>query len=76
MALNCNTDLIWFDHIVPCGIEGKGVTSLTNELGRHVSVAEVLPLFLESFKNVFGCELIEFPRDEADAILDHVHHTE
>ena len=28
LALNCNIDLTWFDHIVPCGIEGKGVTSL------------------------------------------------
>merc|ERR1719357_1142366 len=34
LALNCNIDLAWFDHIVPCGIEGKGVTSLTQELGR------------------------------------------
>ncbi|KAJ1535569.1 hypothetical protein HK096_002309 [Nowakowskiella sp. JEL0078] len=31
-ALNCTTDMSWFDYIVPCGIEGKGVTSLQEEL--------------------------------------------
>ena len=42
-ALNCNPDLSWFDRIVPCGIADAGVTSLTAELGREVTVAEVLP---------------------------------
>ena len=43
-ALNCDPDLTWFDRIVPCGIADAGVTSLTKELGRDVSVAEVLPI--------------------------------
>jgi lipoyl(octanoyl) transferase len=43
-ALNCNPDLSWFDRIVPCGIADAGVTSLTRELGREVSVAEILPI--------------------------------
>lgn len=34
LALNCDNDLTWFDHIVPCGIVGKGVTSLSKETGR------------------------------------------
>ncbi|XP_021437497.1 putative lipoyltransferase 2, mitochondrial [Oncorhynchus mykiss] len=33
LALNCNTDMGWFENIVPCGIVGKGVTSLSQELG-------------------------------------------
>jgi lipoyl(octanoyl) transferase len=42
-ALNCDCDLRWFDRIVPCGIRDAGVTSLTRETGRPVTVAEVLP---------------------------------
>lgn len=34
-ALNCNTDLQWFNHIVPCGLVGKGVTSLSEQLRRE-----------------------------------------
>ena len=43
-ALNCDADLTWFDRIVPCGISDAGVTSLSRELGRDVSVADVLPV--------------------------------
>jgi lipoyl(octanoyl) transferase len=43
-ALNCDPDLAAFDRIVPCGIADAGVTSLSAELGREVTVAEVLPL--------------------------------
>lgn len=39
-ALNCDTDLSWFDRIVPCGIADAGVTSLSAELGRPVGPAE------------------------------------
>lgn len=44
MALNCDPDLTAFDTIIPCGIEDADVTSLSAELGRDVTVAEVLPL--------------------------------
>ena len=40
-ALNCNNDLTWFDRIVPCGIRDAGVTTLSKELGRDISVSEV-----------------------------------
>ncbi len=43
-ALNCDCDLSAYDRIVPCGIRDAGVTSLSAELGRDVTVAEVLPL--------------------------------
>jgi lipoyl(octanoyl) transferase len=43
-SLNCDCDLSAFDRIVPCGIRDAGVTSLSAELGRDVTVAEVLPI--------------------------------
>jgi lipoyl(octanoyl) transferase len=43
-AINCDCDLTYFDRIVPCGIRDAGVTSLTAELGRPVTVADVLPV--------------------------------
>ncbi|MGH3362445.1 MAG: lipoyl(octanoyl) transferase LipB [Nocardioides sp.] len=42
-ALNCDVDLGWYDRFVPCGIADAGVTSLSQELGRTVTVADVLP---------------------------------
>ncbi len=43
-ALNCDVDLAWYERFVPCGIADAGVTTLSEELGRDVTVAEVLPL--------------------------------
>ena len=42
-ALNCDTDLAWADVIIPCGISDAGVTSLTLEAGRVVTVADIVP---------------------------------
>jgi lipoyl(octanoyl) transferase len=44
LAFNCDVDLSWYDRFIPCGIADAGVTSLSAELGRDVTVAEVLPL--------------------------------
>lgn len=55
LSLNCNTDLRWFDNIVPCGIPDKGVTSVTQELGREVTVQEMEPIFLKAFSEIFEC---------------------
>ncbi len=43
-SINCDCDLAHFDRIVPCGIRDAGVTSLTAELGRPITVADVLPV--------------------------------
>ncbi|SNT23104.1 lipoyl(octanoyl) transferase LipB [Rhodococcoides kyotonense] len=42
-SLNCNSTMAGFDAIVPCGIADAGVTSLSNELGRDVTIADVTP---------------------------------
>jgi lipoyl(octanoyl) transferase len=56
LAFNVNTDLTYFDKIVPCGLEGKGGTSLQKELNRSVSFEEYQLFFLDSFRKVFKCE--------------------
>jgi len=57
-ALNVNTDLKYFDYIVPCGITDKSVTSMQKELGRDINVAEVKGALIEQFENVFGAEVV------------------
>jgi lipoyl(octanoyl) transferase len=43
-ALNCENDLGWTERIIPCGISDAEVTTLSRELGRRVTVAEVVPI--------------------------------
>ena len=57
-ALNVNADLGYFDHIIPCGIKGKAVTSLEAELGRKLDIEEVKEKILNHFKEIF--EVNEF----------------
>ncbi len=57
-AFNINTDLKYYDYIIPCGISDKGVTSLQKELGREMDMEEVKSVVKEKFAEVFGCELI------------------
>ena len=53
-AYNVSTDLRYFDLIVPCGIAGKGVTSLERALGRAVSIDEVRERLIAQFAAVFA----------------------
>jgi lipoyl(octanoyl) transferase len=56
-ALNVNANLGYFDHIVPCGIKGKAVTSLNVELGkREIPLAEVQEKILKHFTQLFAAE--------------------
>jgi lipoyl(octanoyl) transferase len=57
-AFNVNTDLHYFDHIVPCGIKDKQVTSLQKELGFAVPMHEVHEIVKDSFEKVFECSLV------------------
>lgn len=69
LALNCNTDLTWFNHIVPCGIHGKGVTSISKELKTTVTIQDVLPQFQTAFQDQFQCSLIEYSVEESSELL-------
>ncbi|MFC9943531.1 lipoyl(octanoyl) transferase LipB [Streptomyces pratensis] len=51
-ALNVNPDNTWFDRIVPCGIRDAGVTSLSYELGREVTITEILPVAERHLRDV------------------------
>lgn len=53
IALNCNNDLEPFSWIVPCGIQGYGVTSLSRVLGREVTIQEAQPVIVRAFQSVF-----------------------
>lgn len=53
-ALNVCTDLSYFDQIIPCGLAGRGVTSIARETGRAVAPGEVLPALVEEFGRTFG----------------------
>lgn len=57
IALNVNTDMGYFDHIVPCGIDDKAVASMATEIGETVSMSEVKRRFQQAFSQVFGAEL-------------------
>lgn len=57
-ALNVNTDLNYFNFIIPCGIQNKQVTSLEKELGHTVDFEEVKEKVKRNFEEVFDAELI------------------
>ena len=57
-ALNVNTDLSHFEFIVPCGIQGKTVTSLEKELGHKLNYEAVKEKVKKHFQLIFDCELI------------------
>jgi len=57
-ALNVNTDLAYFDNIIPCGIKNKQVTSMKRELNKEVNFEEVKNMLKEKFEIVFNSVLI------------------
>lgn len=57
-ALNVNTDLSYFNYIIPCGIQNKKVTSIKEELGKEISMEDVKEKLKRNFETVFGVELI------------------
>ncbi|KAI8924443.1 hypothetical protein BC831DRAFT_465675 [Entophlyctis helioformis] len=78
-ALNCNTDLAWFDHIVPCGIADKEVTSISRELKRqkqqgstvkttNITIHDAMPVAMDAFSSLFNVSLV--PLEDASPEID------
>jgi lipoyl(octanoyl) transferase len=57
-ALNVNTDLDYFNHIIPCGIQAKSVTSIKKELGKVVAMADVKEKVKRNFAAVFDVSIL------------------
>jgi lipoyl(octanoyl) transferase len=57
-AFNVNTDLNYFEGIIPCGLRGKGVTSLQKLLGHAMKMDAVKEKVVDSFGHVFGLEMV------------------
>ncbi|MDB5230131.1 MAG: octanoyltransferase [Chitinophagaceae bacterium] len=58
-AFNVNTDLDYFNYIIPCGIQNKRVTSLKEELGHELNYAEVQEKLKKNFEIVFDVAIVE-----------------
>ena len=54
LALNCDCDLSWYDRIIPCGIRDAGVTTLSAEAGRRITVPDVTPILERHLAGVLG----------------------
>jgi lipoyl(octanoyl) transferase len=69
IALNVNTDLSFFNLIIPCGIESKPVTSIEKELGKQISLEEVANSVSRNFGQVFESQILWL--DSLDALFGH-----
>jgi len=58
LAFNINTQLEYFNHIVPCGIDDKAVTSLEKELGKQQNMDQVKSILKQKLFELFGMEVI------------------
>ncbi len=67
IALNVNTDLTFFNLIIPCGIESKPVTSMQKELNREVPLQDVAHALSRHFGSVFASQILWL--DSLDALL-------
>lgn len=63
-AFNVNTDLSYFERIIPCGISDKNVTSLQKILGKKIEMKEVKLLYAKAFENIFETKLSTIVKDQ------------
>jgi lipoyl(octanoyl) transferase len=66
-ALNCSTDVGWFDHITPCNLSGTRATSLSHELGHVVQPVDVVPCLIEHYARHYNTQLVPVKSDMLNA---------
>lgn len=69
-ALNVNTELEFYDHIVPCGISDRDVTSLANELGQFVDPEECRRRVVLAFGEAFDTSIVEIDLDDLEHLVE------
>ena len=72
LALNVNTDLSFYQHIIPCGIDNKPVTSMSTELGKAIDIAEVRTELINQIEQQFDLAVTQLHGDEADEYLAEI----
>lgn len=63
ISINANVDMGWYDRFVPCGIADAGVTSLSKEVGREITVGEIAPVLEREFRTYLAWEPYEATAD-------------
>ena len=59
LALNVNTELKYFENIIPCGIQGKDVTSIENETNKKVSISDIENKLINNLSKVFEFKILD-----------------
>ncbi len=70
-ALNVNSDLKYFEYIIPCGIKDKAVTSLERELGNEVPMEEVKDKVRKYFAEVFEADIVSAQTNDLENFVNH-----
>ena len=60
LALNVNTNLKYFENIIPCGIEGKDVTSIERETNKKVDIADIEKKLINNLSEVFEFKILDY----------------
>jgi len=72
VALNVNTDMHFFDLIIPCGIKKYKPTSMENILGTKINIEKVYQSFEKAFEDIFNARLIQISEDEVLEMISEV----
>lgn len=65
IGFNVNSDLSYFSHIIPCGIDDKAVTSMQQELGKSLSMSEVTDVLKQKLADQFRFEYVEYKQENS-----------